>query len=286
MKVKSIFLMLVLMFIGACENSVKSTNDEKIDENIIGVWYNKTIDNTVNGPKEFITGIQILEDGTVNKLAIETLSGKLSFVKYLGTINKASDNEIKFDAYSYQPSNGETSITNHSFKYKYESTIAGSKLFFSEEENENIPFLESYMKYNLEGVLTKPIVSYFKTIYNNNENSCIVTNKTVSPSPSAYAYKIGNDLIIELKCDSRYFYFKIFNFKGAGNYDENSTYVHYYELADDIITELKSDRDSLKINLIIDSIYENRIQGKVNIKLDPKYDFYNFKDGEFIIPMY
>lgn len=287
---RNTFLLVINLLCGvflSC-NVSETEPTREIDKSLIGTWYYKTIDSSNYGPKEFICGIQIDESGIIKNLAIESSSGTLSFLRNIGKISYAANDHIEIQT-SSQPSTGNMTIT-YSLNYRVDS----NKIYFTPVNYNSSPLHDIYYSTNIGVALAEPVLSYFKWSVNSSGNqNYILTNNSISPSPSAYAYRNDGNLVIKSTTESLYskreFRFEISDFKNEGEYGKSKIKFNYLELNDDIGFEFDSEKDSLQISILINSIDEKRLIGTFNMTLYGIYDYEKpriFTDGEFIIPIY
>jgi hypothetical protein len=251
------------------------------DQALVGTWYCKTVDSSNDGPKEFISGIKINEDSTVDNLAIETSSGKLVSLLsswYCGRIVNAIKNGIEFKEQNFD----NVFMQNIECTIHFNYQVGNNILTFSPVEDDgSIPFQDYYSSTDSGARLAEPVVSFFKALdYNWGDT---FTNNPIGSAPSAYSYKKGNCLIIKSSCGFREVQFEINGFNGVGKYDEKSVHVNYSILMGDFLL----DYDSNTIDLSVDTIDNSHVVGTFDMTANGQYfRQQRFSDGEFTLPIY
>ena len=282
---KSILLILIVsIFSFSCtDSSIEPPNE--IDKSLIGTWYYKIIDNTIEGPKEFIYGIKIELDGLVTQQTIQTSTGKLTHIEKIGRVLNTVNHKMELQRYYSNPLEG---YVEYSQEIAY--VVDDETLNFIDEKNKDIglPFYKIYSKTSLFEELAKPTLSYFKILRNiSNGTKYYIVNKPISPAPSAYSFKRGNSLIIVANSDQNFYNIEITNFSGVGNYGKNNTKVLYEWLNGDIVERLSSENNPTNVDLNITSYEENQeVSGKLELNIKNQHIEFVFTNGEFIVPIY
>ena len=263
-----------IIILGVISCNLLDSNDQEIDSRLIGEWVAKVTPIQANVPKEFISGIQIRENGQVYLLAIETSTGKLKLDSdSIGILLKASNNSLIYE--------------NHqigmllSSKSKGSYTIKNDSLFLLTESGYFID--GNYKRAKLNSIITTPIKSQFTINIDGEE----FTNDNISRYPSAYAYLTDGKLtIISRGNDKNYKYIGIHinvdNFIGIGDYNESTTEIFYEIGGEDVIMVTSTEFDSSEIYLNVEKIDNKQISGEVNFKIGNTV----FSNGIFDVPLY
>jgi len=249
------------------------SNDQEIDSRLIGEWVAKGAYNQAYGPKEFISGIQIRENGQVYLLAIETATGKLTLDSdSVGIILEAAGNAFVFK--------------NHRVEMLLSSKKKGSYIFKNDSlflltESGNLD--GKYQRSIINFRITSPKTSQFSIKINDNS---YLTEK-VSRAPSAYAYFLDNRLSIisrgnDNSMNHSGFQINVENFNGIGTYDTSTTHIFYEVVQGDMILVSSTTFVLSEVNLEIETINENQISGKLNFNIAGTV----FSDGIFDVPVY
>lgn len=268
----------LLFSLGLVSCDVFTSYDDKtgIDSRIIGEWYYINTYASGFGPPEYISGIQIRENGQVYQLAIETATGQLSISSKdsIGRIDKAIDNHVTYRSYR------RGMMLENTYNSTYE--LAGDTLFFnySRDEEEYIPLNNFYINSELGAQLTDPVLSSFQIQINDTE----FINAPISTAPSAYAhYDLENNLIIKAIGAHQNFHVMISAFEGVGNYDINTVSISYIVWSGDEGYGITTEEDSSAVDLRIHQIEE---QVEISGELFFNIGIIQFSYGDFSIPIY
>ena len=267
-----IFVFIIILSLVSC--NLLDSNNHEIDSKLIGEWVYKEIHNQAYGPKEFISGIQIRENGQVYLLGIETSTGKLKLDSdSIGIFLSASDNSLVYENHQIGMLLSSESKGNY--------IIRGDSLFLFNEFG--YLFDGKYKRAKLNTIITSPVKSQFSININGEE----YLNEIISRSPSAYAYLLNNKLYIISRGNNKKnkyngFHIEISNYTGFGEYDISSTEIFYEVGGEDVIIVTSTEFDSSQIYLKIETIDDTQISGKLDFKIAEVL----FSNGIFDVPVY
>jgi len=255
----------------SCSNLV---SPDGIDSRLVGTWY-YTVDNSPSyaSPQTYFFGIEILADGNVKELGIETNTGEVAITNNsYKKILKANFGELNWE-YVVEG----IGLVTETLNYKIEN----GKLIISKG---NLDYI--YTRTNLATRLFEPVTSEvaFK------KDSILYENRKISGYPSGYA-SISSDFFLRSEMNHAYLTIEINNFKGIGSYEIPYNKFEFAQYHGDV--GLIYVPDSLSTgNLTITSYDEinNTCSGTFYLNEpvpdNPDSTITSFKEGIFTVPVY
>lgn len=277
-------IILIVSFLVSCSDQITNPSSE-IDHNLVGSWYYKNVDDSKNGPKEEIYGMRIQSDGLVTKQYVHTATGILKDVEEIGRILKTKNNQIILSQ-SYE--NLKEGKVEYSILMNYE--IIDNYLYFSKDtvDLSVLPVNSFYTRTTQTEKLTEPTKSYLKLNKSDSSgNNYTLTNRQISPSPSAYAYIKENKLVIVAFSSKDFFSFEINNFNGIGTYNKEDVDVTYDYVYDDMVQHFTEKNSQIEINLLVNTYEEtNKVVGELELKIRDINQDITFSNGSFDVPIF
>ena len=274
---KKLFILFSIALLNISCSNITSSSEQKIDNKIVGYWFNQTTMNTI-GPKEYISGLKIDKDGIVSRLGIEISSGKIKIsADSIGRFHKINKNSFKYE-YSFWRDG-----ILEDFEIEGTYDLVHDSLYIFESDNKYF-YGSKFKKTELNTIVTSPVESIFTILIDSSNYS----NKNINNKPSAYSYFEENDLRIQVygfnqKNTEKWFDIIINDFNGSGEYTTSDAVVFYEEIeSDDCISVTYTEPNTSDLKLIINSFENNQIEGTLSFKIGN----INFTNGYFNVPVY
>lgn len=278
-----LFLLLTLNFFACNKDTSPLVRNDYIDPSLFGAWVK--LDSIPLYGLEIlpIRGVNITENGTIFRIAVETNTGRLSYYdsnqKAAGKIRYAYNGKIRLEVYGF----GFAWSNEFNGYYQRSNQI----IKFYEPDFSNLPLLDgSFKKSQLGEVITDPILSEMTVQIDTH----IFTNKKVSLCPSAYARNLTSDTGLKLKISGSNFTegvaIIINNFNGTGQYTigvNNDAIGIYSAYMGDVIYSIRTQTDNSGFITIVQFDSTNkRCSGTFEFQIDSL----TFSNGKFDIPVY